>query len=180
MGAYTELQDAVYDSIALIFPSLDASGAILWGNMDNLEPESSYLSMFIIEIEEQGREANTWGYDASGDVIVYSTMNTYEATVQFSFRGSQSGDLVHLFKQKLNSPIFWEFLNQNNLSKMRTSQIRYLPQKRDTQWVDGFNIDVVFAYAYVTQENIDPIEQVIVVDETYENKRTYYIPENIG
>lgn len=180
MGAYTELQDALYDSIAPIFPTLDASGAILWGNMDNLEPESSYLSMFIIEIEEQGREANTWGYDASADVIAYSTMNTYEATVQFSFRGSQSGDLVHLFKQKLNSPIFWEFLNQNNLSKMRTSQIRYLPQKRDTQWVDGFNIDVVFAYAYVTQENIDPIEQVIVVDETYENKRTYYIPENIG
>lgn len=180
MGAFNELKDAVARSIIPVFPELNASGAILWGNMDNLEPESSYLSMFIIELEEQGREANTWGYDASGDVIVYSTLNTYEATVQFSFRGSQSGDLAHLFKQRLNSPIFWEFLNQNNLSKMRTSQIRYLPQKRDTQWVDGFNIDVVFAYAYVTQENIDPIEQVIVVDETYENKRTYYIPENIG
>jgi len=180
MGAYTELQDAVYDSIAPMFPALDASGAILWGNMDNLEPESSYLSMFIIELEEQGRETNTWGYDASGDVIVYSTLNTYEATVQFSFRGSQSGDLAHLFKQRLNSPIFWEFLNQNNLSKMRTSQIRYLPQKRDTQWVDGFNIDVVFAYAYVTQENIDPIEQVIVVDDSYGDKRKTYIPENIG
>jgi hypothetical protein len=43
---------------------------------------------------------------------------------------------------------------------MRKGEIRRVPEKRDTAWIDNFVLDVIFSYAVETTQPIDIIEEV--------------------
>ncbi|MNY35959.1 hypothetical protein D3C86_1704080 [compost metagenome] len=85
--------------------------------------------------------------------------------VQFTFAGSDAPDLAHDFMQNIcNNVVVTEAYQKQNLAPMRKSNLRRAPQKRDTQWVDYYNIDVTFSYAVRTTQSIDWIEHVSIVE----------------
>ena len=175
-NAYTDFQDRLYNVISAMFPD----NLVIWANGNGTEPEEAYVSMYLINLPQVGREeVSTYAAEISPNSDTYQlyVKVTYEALVQFSFRGTGAGDLAHSFSLKLNNPYFWELFTENNLSKMRQSTLRNAPQKRDTVWVEGFNQDVTFAYAYTSDQPIEVIEQVIVRDS---DNNVFLIPENIG
>lgn len=176
MGAYSDLQDALYNSISTLFPDTE----VIWMYDGGAEPASPYIGLYILTLDQIGREETSTYAEEIGtsDTYKINIKATYEATVQVGFRGTTAGDLAHEFNNTLNNPFFWEALEKNNLSKMRQTQIRNAPQKRDTKWVQAFNQDVVFAYAYNVEQEVPVIEQVILQNITTGDK--YYIPETIG
>lgn len=177
MGAYTELQDAVYNSVSAMFPQSE----VIWMYEGGTEPTSPYIGLYILDLEQIGREeVSTFAEETSTGSNQYriNIKVTYEAQVQVHFRGSGAGDLAHEFNQTLNNPLFWEVARENNLSKMRKSSLRNSPQQRETKWVQGYNQDVTFAYCYLTEQIVDTIDQVIIVNTTTGDR--YFVPATIG
>lgn len=177
MAAYTELQSALYKTISFMFPTSD----VIWMYGGGTEPTNPYVGMYILNIDQIGREqvsslASETAPDS--DSFFLNIIANYEAQVQFTFKGSTAGDLAHDFAQRFNSPVYRERMNENNLGKMRTSSIRNAPQLRDTKYVQTFIQDVTFSYAYKTQQSVDYIKQVILVNQNTGDR--YEIPKSIG
>lgn len=177
MAAYSELRNAVYNTVSTMFPTTQ----VIWMYQNGTEPTSPYIGLHVLSLDQIGREEiSSFAEETSegSDVYRVNVKATYEAFIQVAFRGSTAGDLAHDFNQALNNPLSWEAMYRNNLSKMRQSAIRNAPQLRDTKYVQAFNQDVTFAYAYNTQQIIDVIEQVIIVNQDTGDR--YEIPETIG
>lgn len=177
MGAYSDLQDALYNVVSYMMPDTE----VIWMYDGGAEPSNPYIGLYVLTLDQQGREEiSTYANETLTDPPSYyvNVKATYEATVQIGFRGSTAGDIAHQFNQRLNNPLVREQVEKNALSIMRQTQIRNAPQLRDTKWVQAFNQDVVFAYAYNSEQLVNTIEQVIIVNETTGDK--YFIPETIG
>lgn len=177
MAAYSELKSALYNTISRMVPGTQ----VIWMYGEGTEPSSPYIGLHILSMDQIGREeVGTYANETTegSDVYTVSVKATYEAFVQVAFRGSTAGDLAHDFNQSLNNPLSWLKMSENNLSKMRQSSIRNAPQLRDTKYVQAFNQDVTFAYAYNNDQEIDVIEQVIIINQITGDR--YEIPETIG
>lgn len=139
------------------------------------EPAESYGVYNILSIEQQGH-STTSTLTREDETLDYS--GAFEVMVQFSFLGSQAGEIVHVFTQRINSsPWVLEEQNRNKLGFMRKSSVRRAPQKRDTQWIEAFNVDVTFLYIVNTNELVDVIESVVILDEI--TGEIYTVPPNI-
>lgn len=177
MAAYSELKSALYKTVTTMFPTTQ----VIWMYSGGTEPSSPYIGLHILNMDQIGREEISSYAEETAEGSDFYRLNvkaTYEAFIQVSFRGSTAGDLAHEFNQSLNNPLSWEAMYRNNLSKMRQSSVRNAPQLRETKYVQAFNQDVTFAYAYNTEQLIDVIEQVIIVNEATGDR--YEIPEIIG
>lgn len=161
---YTNLRADIYQFISSV---VQAPTTVIWNYQNGTEPSGPYVGLYILDINQIGREEYSTYADETTTPDVYDihVKATYEATLQVNFYGSTAGDLAHSFTHNINSPYFWETLDKHNLSIMRKSSLRNIPQKRDTQWVDGFSIDLTMAYAYDSRQVIDVIDKVIVVNE---------------
>lgn len=176
-GIYTSLQDALYaiTTKALIdYPN----SSVIFSHEDGSEPTGSYVSIGILSVEQQGRHTSSGLTDVENLDTEYelTTTTANEVYCQFSFVGSDSGDMASSFNQRINnSPLVLEEASRNKLGVMRKSQVRRSPQKRETKWVEYHNLDVTFSYHVVTTEVVDIIEAVVVQqnDET-----PFVIPEN--
>lgn len=154
---------------------------IIFSHSSGTEPAESYVVINILQIEQIGQAytstlapiTGTYGWslgfgysfsesDATPKLDIQANYNAY---VQFSFIGSQSGEMSQSFKQRLNNVIIREEFIRNNLGIRSKTNIRRAPQKRDTKWVEYHNMDVVFTYAVNTQQDVDVVEAVVIVDE---------------
>jgi hypothetical protein len=98
--------------------------------------------------------------------------------VQISFFGTDAGDASHLFTNAVNNnPLVLEAMQQNNLGLMRKSTLRRNPQKRDSQWVDSFNIDLTFSYIINTSQIVGIVEGLSIEDQT--SGDSFTIPPNL-
>lgn len=137
------------------------------------EPAGSYVTINVLSIEQQGHHSTSSRLDTS---FRQSTQVAYEALVQVTFVGSMAGDMVQSFTQRINNNYkVFESLTRNKLGVMRKSQVRNTPQKRDTKWVDYYNMDVTFSYIGLTQDVVDIIEAAVVEDVTADT--IFRVPE---
>lgn len=177
MAAYTEVQSALYNLVSFMYPQTE----VLWMYENGTEPTNPYIGLYILSIDQIGREqVSSYASEISigSDSYYINVLANYEVLVQITFKGSTAGDLAHGFNQALNNPVNWERMKENNLGKMRMAMIRNAPQLRDTKYIQTMIQDVTFSYAYQTQQTIDYIKQVILVNETTGDR--YEIPESIG
>jgi len=133
---------------------------VIFSHLNGTEPAESYVALNILSIDQQGRSETSTFADQDR---VLSVTSGYEVLVQFSFIGSQSGDMSQSFTQRINSnPLVIEELMRNSLGFMRKSQIRRAPQKRETGWVEYHNLDVTFSYIVRTQQLVDTAEIFVI------------------
>lgn len=153
------------------YPSI--SNVVIFSNGNGTEPAESYVVINILEVRQIGQHNTSSKLDSQNRQAVQVA---YEVMVQFSFIGSQSGDMSHSFNQRINNNyLVFEDLKRNKLGVMRKSNVRRAPQKRDTKWVEYHNMDVTFSYIAVTQDVVDLIEAVVVEDVTAET--IFRVPE---
>lgn len=96
-----------------------------------------------------------------------TTTVNYNALVQFSFTALDedvSFDLATHFAHVMNSTSVREAFRANNLSKLTISSVRDVSYMRETIWTQYYNVDVLFAYASVTEETLVPITAVQIED----------------
>ena len=80
----------------------------------------------------------------------------YEVTTQFSFFGRGAGNVAQAFHDKIgNTVLTKQVAARVNMGYMNKTDVRRNPQKRDTQWVDAYNLDVTFSYILNTKEQVD-------------------------
>lgn len=127
------------------------------------EVPESYVVINILQQEQVGKGYTSTLVNEDNELTIQANYNVY---VQFSFIGSLSGDMAQSFTQRLNNVLVREELIRNNLGLRTKTNIRRAPQKRDTKWVEYHNMDVVFTYAVNTQQIVDVVEAVIIVDES--------------
>lgn len=128
--------------------------------ISTLTDDGSWVEDLDGHIDYSGNEV----YQAVGSKSLYYK-TTYEAQIQFTFAGSSAEDLAFYFHNAVcNNRTISFVYRKNGLSPMRKSTLRRSPQKRDTRWVDFWNVDVTFLYTVVTKQDVDWVEHISVKD----------------
>lgn len=180
MSSYEDLQQGIRNlcitSLVEYFPTQEDQDELIFFTHDNgPEPSRPYVSINILGVSQQGHKSTS--SHLREDQLTLSTQVNYEVTVQFGFSGSTSGLLAQEFTQRINNtPTVIDGYKTHKVGVMRKTNIRRIPQKRETLWIDYFNLDVVFSYALVTKESIDYIESAVIENVTYED--TFRVPES--
>lgn len=178
MSLYSDIRTAVRNlaikALEEYFPTVATQNAgILFSHLNGPEPSTPYVVINIINIEQQGHHSTSTLTNTDREL---ATQVAYEVMIQFGFCGTTAGEMSQHFTQRINNnPLIFEELHRYKLGFMRKSQIRRIPQKRDTQWVEYFNQDVTFSYVGVTEQLVDTVEAVIFEDIL--NGDTFTIPE---
>lgn len=188
MAAYSEVRKAirraVIQSLIEYFPTqADQDKYIFFSHTGGTEPSNPFVVINILGIEQIGKHSTSTLADPTQNIL--NIRASYEINVQFSFCGSTAGDMAQSFSQRINNnPLSFESLNKEKLSVMRKSNIRRAPQKRDTQWVEYFNQDVVFSYIINTQQIVDWVEAVVIESDISSSSGTepsdiFSVPDGI-
>lgn len=168
---FTALEDGIRAG-AIIALGNYSTAPIIFSHGNGDEPAESYVVINILNIQQQGHHATSTLTETDRKLPINVA---YEALVQYDFVGSLSGNMVHEFNQHLgNNPLVIEEFRKHKIGYMRKSQIRRIPQKRETQWVEYFNIDVTFNYIVNTLQPVDTIETVVIQDVI--NDVTFTVP----
>lgn len=172
MSLYSDLEQAIRNTAKLALTQYPTT-RVMFSHNNTTEPDESYVVINILEIRQIGRHSTTSKLDSNNTL---STQVSYEVMVQFSFLGSLSAEMSHEFTQRLNNNYrVLDSMKKNKVKMMRKSSVRRIPQLRDTEWVDNFNIDVTFSYIGLTQDVVDTIEAVVVEDVRAD--KTFRVPE---
>lgn len=173
MSIYNDLGDGLI-TVAESALSEFANPIVILSHQNGTEPSKTYCVINVLSIEQQGHHSTSTQTTSDFKLNVRVV---YEVMAQFSFIGSNSGDMAHSFTQKINNtPLVRESLTKNNLGFMRKSQVRRAPQKRDEEWVEYHNVDVSFNYIVNTTDATEWVESVIVDSKQTE---VFTIPEVI-
>ena len=155
-------------------PAQQDSG-VIFSHSNGTEPNKPYVTVNILNVEQQGHGSTSSLTNTDEELSVNVS---YEVMVQYSFFGSTAGDMAMHFNQRINnSPVVLEEAARNKLGFMRKSQLRRNPQKRDTQWIDSYNMDVTYSYIANTQQIVDVIEVAIMEDALTED--VFTVPPGI-
>ena len=182
MNIYSEVRSAARN-VAVVALNEFVNPLVIFSHENGNEPVGSYVTVNVLSVEQQGKHTSSGLTDtinlASEYELTITTAN--ECLIQFSFVGSQSGEMAYSFYQRINNnPLVFEELARNNLGVMRKSQVRRAPQKRDTKWVEYHNLDVTFSYHVVTKQVVDIVEG-ITVEGVYNDtiQDNFTIPEDL-
>lgn len=156
---YSTLKTALRNT-ALVALNEYPTDQVIFSHANGNEPAGSYVTISILNVEQQGHHSTSSLTNLNEELTITVA---YEVMCQFSFVGSDSGNMAYSFNQRINNnPLVFEELARNKLGVMRKSQVRRAPQKRDTQWVEYHNVDVTFSYHVVTNQITDVIEGITV------------------
>lgn len=176
MSIYSDVSDGLIEA-AISALSEFTNPLVILSHQNGAEPSQTYCVINILNIEQQGHHSTSVLTNTSNELTIQAF---YECLVQFSFIGSESGDMAQSFTQRINqNPLSLETLKKNNLGVMRKSQIRRAPQKRDTKWVEYHNIDVIFNYVVNTQQVIDIVQAVVIENSSSVPPDIFSVPPGI-
>lgn len=161
MSIYSSVKQAIRKG-AIAALSEYPTTPIIFSHNNGTEPAESYVVVNVLQIEQVGKGYTSTLVNELDELTIQANYNAY---VQFSFIGSQSGEMSQSFTQRLNNVLVREELFKYGLGLRTKTNIRRAPQKRDTKWVEYHNMDVVFTYAVNTQQVVDVVEAVVIVDE---------------
>lgn len=162
MSIYSDLRDAIRD-VALVANTDYPTMPVVYSHQNGSEPAETYMTINILNIDQIGHHS-TPALTRANEIL--DVRVAYEVMVQFSFFGSSAGDAAHGFTQRINNnPLVFEELSKNKLGIMRKTNLRRNPQKRDTKWVESFNMDITFSYIINTPQRVDVVDIVVLQDE---------------
>lgn len=161
MSIFSDLQDRLYDATRNSLNALGYTGAsVIFSNQKALEPEKTYCVVHILDVQQHGHKSDA-GLNTKTNI--YETVTHYHVAVQFSFIGEDAGDVAIDFRHNVinNHALQDEYRKQNFGFLYRGNLIRS-PQKRETDWVDNFDMDINFSFALFTKQQTDYINTVVV------------------
>lgn len=170
MGIYTTVRSAIWKgtckALEEYFPTVEEQNAsIIFSHQQGVEPETSYVVINPFGIFQIGSQEQPTLTDENEKIAIKVE---YEVRAQFSFCGSMAADMMHSFTNRINNNVVvWEEFQRNNLQLRRKTDPRNAPQKRDTRWVDYWNMDVIFGYSVMSDQLVDVVEHVSIKDVNF-------------
>lgn len=154
------IEDSLYSSLRSILDFYGYGGVVvIFANQGGLEPEHTYCLINILDKKRMGGVDESQLSPVEGEEAELTYTNHYILCTQISFIGRDSGEVIGVFEDSVfSSRNCLEMLQRNNLGAIRQSKSRRNPQKRETTWVDCYNIDLDLSFAIQSKEEIDWID----------------------
>lgn len=146
---------------------------VIFKNQNAPEPNKTYCAIYIINLTEKGRATKSFFLqDVPGDETVgkHYAQQHFNATLQVTSVGLQSGDMAYAVKQALkNSILTGEDFLKEGLSFISATEVRSNPQLRETRWVETFNFDLTLGFSVQQTEDLNWVEFITVNGEQIPN-----------
>lgn len=166
---YTVIEDNLYLSIRSILDILGYPEVlVVHSNVNSLEPSKTYCVIDILDTSQSGRtnEASYIASETPDGVDMLESMTHYILLTQISFIGTNAGDVSHDFRHNIsNNRVCFEEIQKKSFGLLSKSNLRRNPQKRETQWVNSFNMDMSLSFAIRTRQSYDWVEYITINDE---------------
>lgn len=185
MTIYSDLRNAIRLGTEAAFSASGITGVpVIFSHQNGPEPTTSYCAINVLTWIQRGQSDQApYTSDAKYTVVadgsefydgpppsydggVYRTQDfkvVYEVVCQFNFTGNSGADYCQMFAQSVcNNPVIREAFQRNNVAPIRKSMVRRVPQKRDSDWVEYFTVDVTFTCSVITKQPIEWISNVSV------------------
>ena len=163
-----QLDRNLYTAIKSILNNLGYSNTqVVYANSNVLEPENTYCILNKISVSRAGRVDESATMPLANPILVYT--NYYTLLLQVSFVGKEADELMFDFNDAVfSNRMCIEAFQKNNFGPMSKSDVRNIPQKRDTGWVEMWNVDLNLSYAIQSkQQQSDWVETFEVEDRVY-------------
>lgn len=125
------------------------------------EPKGTYVSITQLNLDRVSSAKTSSLTDEQEELWIQST---YEISMRFAFLGSEAIDKSMDFEIALSNVVHLENLLRNNISVMRRGSVRYVPELRDTKWLNRYVIEVTFAFGVIEQQKVDVIDSIEYTD----------------
>lgn len=158
MSIYSEIRagirHGVWSALESRFPN-EETAPVLFSYVSGGEPDESYVAIHILSVDQIGHASTSTLADTQNKL---STVVNYDVTVQVSFCGSMAGEMALDFNQAINTRQVRDSFRSKSLGIKTKSNLRRIPQKRETKWVDFWNMDMSLTYAVNTIQVTDVVE----------------------
>lgn len=171
MSIHSVTEDNLYDATRKVLDTLGfTSVSVVFSNENALEPSKTYCVINILDIQQRGyRDEGTYltpnPDDADSPFLEFIVH--YTVLTQFSFIGLSAGDAGMDFRHNLvNNRKCVDIYRAYNFGMLEKSSLRRAPQMRETNWVDGYNMDINLSFAVNTKQVTDWVDTIAVNDRT--------------
>lgn len=163
MDIYTQIEDALQDSIRKAFITLGKPARVVISHEGGPEPTEDYVAINVLDMTQTGGASKSGMAEFTNNQAKEYAVRHYDSLVQLNFFGEGSGELAMLFHSqwKSNTPVREHFL-RNKLAPRTISNMRRAPQLRDTVWVKSFAMDVRVGFAVRTIQDVDWADYVTI------------------
>ena len=135
---------------------------VIYDHESGGELKGTYSTVYLLNLEQVGRTSTSTRLN-TGFEYFYET--PYEATVQYSFYGKDAPSVAYSSHMRMaNSVLNRETSQASNMSIVRKSPVRRIPQKRETKYVEMCTYDVTYSFISGFTQTLQPIEQVVIED----------------
>lgn len=139
---------------------------IIYSNQNGLEPDKSYGVINILQINQVGRSDEASFIVPTSDILEFVTHHTL--SIQISFIGTESDSIAYDFRHGLiNNRRCFEALLKNNFGIASRGDVRRVPQKRESAWVEAYNMDIDLTFSIFTRQSYDWVEYVDINGERF-------------
>lgn len=160
MGIYKTVQTSLWNVVTKALSYEFPNTVVIHSYQNGIEPKTTYVALNLLQLQQVGH-ASVSTLTSTTEKLSFGV--TYQVDVQVSFFGENSGDAISSLVQNINNnPLVLEEIKKNNLGFLRKSVVRNNPQKRDTVWVDSFNITLTFNFIVGNEQLVDVVENVVL------------------
>ena len=139
---------------------------IVFSHQNGLEPDKSYGVINILQVNQLGGRNEASFIEPTSDILEFITHHSI--TIQISFVGTEAANVGYDFRQAMvNNRRCFEILQLANFGITSRGDVRRIPQKRETAWVEAYNMDIDFTFAVFTRQSYDWVEYIDVNGERF-------------
>ena len=165
MSIYSAVETSLRSCIEDILDVIGITDVpVIYSHQNGLEPTSTYCILNVLGHTQIGRMNESTYLMKDEDVL--ESITQYSVQTQISFVGANADGVASDFKHALsNNRSCIDVTQRNNFGILNKSQLRRIPQKRETQWVAMSNMDIDFSFAVRTRQSYDWVEFITLNGE---------------
>ena len=161
MSLYDEVRENIRGTVLNSLSEYPTT-KVIYAHTDGTEPTGTYCSLYVMGFDQIGRVQQSSRLNPS---LEQEFSAPYEVTVQISFIGKDAPSICYSAYMRLaNAVLNREYSQTYNLSITDRTQIRRVPVKRDTKWIDMCSFDLTFLFIGSFKQTIGAINQVVYED----------------
>lgn len=167
-GIYKPVRSSITASMKSVLEEIGYPDTlVVQSHQNGLEPTNTYAVLNILMTTQHGFRDEATFMNLDGDTL--DSVTTYSVSTQISFVGKDSEEVATEFRHAMiNNRRCYEYFLYNGLGVLSRSDLRRIPQQRETEWVAAMNMDIEFSYAVATRQSYDWIQYITVNGEVFQ------------
>lgn len=182
MSYYVKLEQSLFKSIKRALKTVGHSNVeVRFAGANNLEPTSTYCVLNILSVGQVGVEVASFKGREDDPLWMgdFTTPSTYYALVQVSVLGKDSLVVAPKLKSAVtNNRIVLDEFRNNGLGTTTRSELRNIPQNRESGFVQMMNFDMGITFSHMEVQEVEAVRRVGISGlGEHSNTTDYYKPD---